>query len=319
MLLVITRLGFAFTLLDHSPTKYALFNALDGYVGRHGEWIAGIAIMLAMAAVAFVLGGRGTAWALRRPGDHANRDSSRPVKRRSSHVSVLRELVAIDRASVWRSLPLRRGILVLLFLPGVVAALAAMSWQSLILLPGLVAAGAGLLFGINAFALDSGGSTWLATLPDWPRYAFVAKTWVLTEVTLLAVFAALIGGSIRSPAPNSAAEVTATLAAAIASASIVVASGMRASLRYPYRAELRGSRDTPAPPGVMALHSVRLAVVTTVVSLLFSVAALSQVWWLPLVMAVPVVSWSGMRLMETARAWHHPHVRAFVVTTVSGG
>jgi hypothetical protein len=194
-----------------------------------------------------------------------------------------------------------------------------MSWQSLVLLPGLVAAGAGLLFGINAFALDSSGSTWLSTLPEWPRYAFVAKSIVLAEVALLAVAAALLGGAIRAPAPDSFADVTAAFCAALACVGLVVATGMRASLRHPYRADLRGSRDTPAPPGVMALHSVRLAVVTTMVSLIFSAVALTHVWWLPVLLAVPVLAWSGLSLIESERAWGHPHVRAHIVTTVSGG
>jgi hypothetical protein len=69
----------------------------------------------------------------------------------------------------------------------------------------------------------------------------------------------------------------------------------------------------------MALHSVRLAVVTTMVSLIFSAVALTHVWWLPVLLAVPVLAWSGLSLIESERAWGHPHVRAHIVTTVSGG
>jgi hypothetical protein len=318
-ILVVVRLDLGFEVLDRSLTKYSLFNAYDGYTGRYGEWLIGLVLMLVGTALALVIGGRVTAWALRRPGDHAHRDSSRPVRRREPRPAAFAELLAIDRASVWRSLPLRRGILVLLLLPGSVAALAGMSWQSLVLLPGLVAAGAGLLFGINAFALDSSGSTWLSTLPEWPRYAFASKVIVIFEVALLSVTAALIGGSLRAPAPSSAADVTAAVAAAVACACVVVATGMRSSLRHPYRADLRSSRDTPAPPGVMAMHSVRLALVTTLISLLFAATSMSHLWWLPLLLAVPVVSWAGLSLIESQRAWSHPHVRAYVVTTVSGG
>ncbi len=106
-----------------------------------------------------------TGWALRRPGDHADRTSSRSLPRRRWSHSVLLSLLAMDHASVWRSTPLRRGVLVLVLVPGVVSAFAGMSWQSLILVPGLIAAGAGLLFGINAFTLDGAGSVWLSTLP----------------------------------------------------------------------------------------------------------------------------------------------------------
>ena len=316
---IIFRLNLAFDALDSSPTKYALLNAVDGYMGRYTNWLLGLTVMMAGAAFALAIGSRATAWALRRPGDHTNRDSSRPVRRREPRRSVLAEFVAIDRRSVWRSLPLRRGIVVLVLLPGLVAALAGMNWQSLVLLPGLVAAGAGLLFGINAFALDASGSTWLSTLPDWPRYAFVAKTWVVAEIALLAVGAALLGGALRAPPPHSAAEVTAAFFAAISCASLVVSTGMRSSLRHPYRADLRGSRDTPAPPGVMALHSVRLAVLTTGISLLFTAATLAGIWWIPILMAVPVLAFSALSLIESERAWEHPHVRAHIVATVSGG
>ena len=317
--LAILRFDTAFTVLDASPTKYALFNALDGYSGRYVEWAIGIVAMLASAAIFERLGGAATAWSMRRPGDHAHRRSSRAVARRVGRQSLFAQLLAVDRASVWRSLPLRRGIVVLVLLPGAVAAIAGMPWQSLILLPGLVAAGAGLLFGINAFSLDSGGATWLATLPGWPRYAFASKMVVFAEIAFLAVVSALIGGSLRAPPPKSGAEVTAAVVAALACTALVVASGMRASLRNPHRADLAGTRDTPAPPGVMAIHSVRLAVMTTLMSLMFSASALGGVWWFPILMAIPVFAWAGLSLIESEKAWLHPHVRGFVVTTVSGG
>jgi hypothetical protein len=69
----------------------------------------------------------------------------------------------------------------------------------------------------------------------------------------------------------------------------------------------------------MALHSLRLAVLTTTVGLLFSAFALLEAWWLPLVVAVPFASWAGLSLIETSRRWDDPHVRGRVVTTVSGG
>jgi hypothetical protein len=316
---VLVRLGYTFTLLDGSPTKYALVNALQGYGALYRPWATGLLVMVAAAAFLTWAGVKAAAWALRRPGDHAVRDGSRPVRRRRPAARLVGELVAVDRASIWRSVPLRRGIVVLLVLPGAVAAMAGMSWQSLVLLPGLVAAGAGLLFGVNAFCLDSSGSTWLSTLPGWAVPAFTAKAWAVTEVCLLAVAAAVAGGALRAPAPGSAADVTATVAAAVTACALVVSSSMRASVRHPYRADLRGPRDTPAPPGVMALHSLRLAVVTTSVGLVFSGVAFLEVWWLPLVLAVPFLSWSGLSLIETARSWADPQVRAGVVATVSGG
>jgi hypothetical protein len=316
---LLVRLGYTFTLLDSSPTKYALVNSLQGYNALYRGWLVGLVVMVVGTAVLTWAGIRSTAWALRRPGDHAVGDGTRPVRRRGSTTGLLGELIAVDRASIWRSIPLRRGVLVLLILPGAVAAMAGLSWQSLVLLPGLVAAGAALLFGVNAFCLDASGATWLATQPGWAKPAFVAKTWAVTEVSLLAVTAAVAGGAVRAPMPASGADVTATVAASATACALVVASSMRASVRHPYRADLRGPRDTPAPPGVMALHSLRLAVLTTTVGLIFSGFAFLRVWWLPLVLAVPFVAWAGLSLIETSRVWAQPSVRARVVTTVSGG
>src|SRR5207244_1793777 len=110
------------------------------------------------------LGREACGWSLRRTVP-VGRPELAPVTRRASRRTPLAELVAVDRASVWRSSSLRRGAIVLAVLPGAVAMLAHPTWESLALLPGLVAAGAGLLFGVNAFCLDGAGAAWVATLP----------------------------------------------------------------------------------------------------------------------------------------------------------
>lgn len=228
-------------------------------------------------------------------------------------------LLVVDHASVWRSTPLRRGVLVLVLVPGVISALAGMTWQSLILVPGLIAAGAGLLFGINAFTLDSTGSVWLATLPGWVSPAYLAKSLVFLEVALAAVFSALVGGSLRAQPANNTSEIAAAVMSALCCAVLVVALGMRSSLRNPHRADLKGPRDTPATPGVMAAQSMRFAVTTTFTSLYFAVLALPGEWWLPPLGALPVLLLSVLHWYRTGLAWTHPHVRASVVMTVSGG
>ena len=195
--------------------------------------------------------------------------------------------------------------------------MAGMTWQSLILVPGLIAAGAGLLFGINAFTLDSSGAVWLSTLPHWSSPAYLMKSLVFFEVAIGAVMSALLGGSLRAPTPTSAAEVTAAVCSAVCCALIVVALGMRSSLKHPHRAELRGPRDTPATPGVMAAQSIRFALVTTFTSLFFALLALPGDWWLPLWGALPVGLLALLHWFQTSRAWAHPHVRAHVVLTVA--
>ena len=317
--LVVVWTGDVVALLENFPTSKVLLAAYDGYSAHYGAWLTMIVGLLLAGALLLRVGDAAAAWALRRPGDHADRTSSRTVARRPNHRSELLALVAIDHASVWRSTPLRRGVLVLVLVPGVIAALAGMAWQSLILVPGLIAAGAGLLFGINAFTLDSTGSVWLSTLPGWSKPAFLAKSLVFSEVALAAVLSALVGGSLRAPDPSSSAEVTAALAAALCCALVVVAIGMRSSLQHPHRADLQGPRDTPAPPGVMAAQSIRFASITTLTCLYFASLAVSGVWWLPIVGGVPVASLAVLHWRQTAAAWSHPHVRANVIVTVAGG
>lgn len=313
------RAGMVITILESSPTSKALDGALAGYRGDHGRWLWTLAVLFAIAVVMVKVGDHAAAWALRRPGDHADRTSSRPATRRRTSNSVVAALIAVDHASIWRSTPLRRGVLVMVLVPGAVAALAGMSWQSLILVPGLIAAGAGLLFGINAFTLDASGSVWLATMPGWSGPAFVAKSIVFAEIAVAAVLSAVLGGSLRAQPFTSVAEVSAAVASAVSCALIVVAIGMRSSLRHPHRADLQDSRDTPATPGVMAAQSIRFAAVTTATSLYFATLALADLWWLPLVGAVPVIAMAAIHWSRTQRAWEHPHVRAHVVMTVAGG
>ncbi len=306
-------------LLDNSPTTLVLIGAFDGYSGEYRSWLVVVGVLVLGMAMFIRVGDAVASWALRRPGDHADRTSSRSLPRRPSSPHVMYALLRVDHASVWRSTPLRRGVLVLVLVPGVISALAGMTWQSLVLVPGLIAAGAGLLFGINAFTLDSTGSVWLATLPGWVSPAYLAKSLIFLEVALAAVLSALIGGSLRAQPANSISEITAASMSALCCAALVVALGMRSSLRNPHRADLKGPRDTPATPGVMAAQSMRFALVTTFTSLYFATLALSGAWWLPLLGAVPVLLLSVLHWYRTGLAWAHPHVRASVVLTVAGG
>lgn len=91
--------------------------------------------------------------------------------------SELAALVRIDRSSVWRSVPLRRGFLILALMPGLVAAAGQLEWEMLPVLPGLVAAGSALLFGVNAWALDGVGALWRDSLPVRPALVFAARVW----------------------------------------------------------------------------------------------------------------------------------------------
>jgi hypothetical protein len=306
-------------LLDHAPTTVVTDSVFAASRGDVAGWAPVSATLVLLAVVGFFVGIRSCAWALRRPGDGSNRLDSRTVRRRRPASGPRASVLAVDRASIVRSPSLRRGLLVLGILPGTVAATAGLSWSSLVLLPALVAAGAGLLFGVNAFCLDGSGALWLASLPHRPGLAFWCKTQVVAETCLLAVVTTLAAGSVRAgPAPT-AAEVAAVGSCAVVVLVRVVATCMELSVNRPHRADLAGPRDTPAPPGVMAAYSARLAVSTTLIAVLFSALAEVAEWEWPVVVAVPLVLLALRRLFRASGGWQDPVRRSRVVTIVASG
>jgi hypothetical protein len=309
--------------LDHAPTTWVVRGAVEGAAGgspgAYRDWATVTWTLLAAGWAAYRLGLQSCAWSLRQSTRTGVSAESRPIRRRAQARSALRAHLAIDRASVWRSSSLRRGLLVLGILPGAVSALAGLEWPSLVMLPGLVAAGAGLLFGVNAFCLDGTGAVWLASMPGDERVLFRAKAQVVAEVCTVAVVLAVVAGAPRAGRSPTAAEVAALVGCAIVSVSRVVATCMRLSLVRPHRAELLGPRDTPAPPGAMAAYSVRLAVSTTLVAVLFSGVSQLDDWRLPAALVVPFLLFSARRLVGSTRLWMDPALRARVVATVSSG
>ena len=318
-LVALVATGRVGAVLDASPTTWVVIGLVDGAVGDYTGW-AVVTTALGLATWSLFLAGRSWCeWSLRQP-LQTGRSGSRDVRRRRPAAGPLREQLALDRSSIWRSTSLRRGLLVLGVLPGLAAAAAALDWSTLVLLPGLVAAGAGLLFGVNAFCLDGPGALWLHSLPARPRVAFWAKTLVTAEVCLLAVLLTLLSGGLRvdGPAPTTA-QGAALAACTIVTVLRVVATCMRLSVTRPHRADLRGPRDTPAPPGSMAAYSARLAFSTTLVAVLFSAASTSSDWRFPALLAVPFVLLSLRHVLASARLWHDPAVRAHVVHVVAAG
>lgn len=307
-------------LLDASPTVRvlgALFAAANGTVAG---WLPLTAGLLVAAVAGAVASGVAAAWAMRRPGDRgAEGGTTAPLPRRHLPASPYRALLAVDRAGVWRSVPLRRGIWVMSALPTAAGLLAGLSWSSIALLPPLVASGAVLLFGVNALALDGSGATWLATLPHDPALALRAKRRVVLEVTGGAVAVVVIACSVRAPGAPSLPEALAVLASAVSCAALVTSTALHLSVTRPHRAELQGSRDTPAPPGSMALYSLRLAGTTTLIGLLFAAGAQRQDVITPVVLATGLLAWSAWSWSRTRRQWADPAVRAAVVATVSAG
>ena len=265
-------------------------------------------------------GGRGRRGAgpLRRPPRAARRGrrGGGVVRRPTGARSDLLALVRTDRASVWRAVPMRRGIVVLALGPALVAVLGDLPWSSLTVLPGLVASGGALLFGVNAWCLDGRGALWRESLPVGPAQVFAARALVLTEFLLVASLVTVALAATRAGLPTAAEGAALGCTLAVVTLQVVAAS-MRWSAQRPYAVDFRSARATPAPPLAMVGYSARLAVSTTLTGLLFSGLSRLEDWPVPLLVAVPMLCWSAWRLLRARRRWLDPQQRAAVVTTVA--
>ena len=318
-LVVVQLTGNLTQFLDRLPTTSIALSANYGAQGRISEWLPPLLLLLVAGIVAFKAGEAGCRWAQGRASDGGLQPESRPVRRRVTAAGDLAALMQVDRASVWRSAPLRRGALVLSLLPGAIAAITEPSWDSLVLLTGLVAAGSGLLFGVNAFGVDGPGALTLEGLPIDPQLRFWAKAAVIMEFCGLTISGALMVGALRADGWPTASQLTALLGAVVVTSLAVAAFCMRVSLHKPHRSDLRGRRDTPAPPGAMVGYSARLAWRTTWIAMALSIVAFAPWAWVPLAVAVPMASLAGLSLTRSAREWQDEVIRSRVVTTVASG
>jgi hypothetical protein len=300
--------------LDALQTRWLVVGFVDGFNLR---WAASIGVELAILVGAVALGAVPAHLAARRqPRDELKVESgSYPARRlpRSPYAS----LVRTDRGSVWRAVPMRRGLAVLAVGPGLVALAGDLTWSQMTILPGLVASGGALLFGVNAWCLDHRGSLWRESLPVSPATVFGARAWVLTEFLLVASFTTIVLAGLRAGLPT-AAELAALLCTWVVVVLQVVSSAMRWSSRRPFAVDLRSARATPAPPVAMVGYSTKLAVTTTLTSLIFSGLAMVDAWQLSVIVAVPFLSWSLVRMLHARDSWSDPVQRARVVTTVAG-
>jgi hypothetical protein len=302
--------------LDKSPTLQVLLAAIYASEGQWLPWLARVGLLAFLAVLAAVTGAFVAHDLSRTPARDEMRAETTTHAQRPNPLSDLAAILRADRAGVWRSVPLRRGFAVLALLPGLVAVASALEWYMLNILPGLVASGGALLFGVNAWCLDGRGTLWRDSLPVQPRLAFVARVIVLGEVLLAATAVALLLAALRAGAP-SAAQVVAVLCSAVVVTLQVVTGSMRWSVRQPFAVDMRSARATPAPPLTMVGYSTRLALVTTCTGMLFVVASRAPSWQGAVVLAVPFLLVSLLRLAQTARAWDRPEVRSRVVTTVA--
>ncbi|MCW2756421.1 MAG: hypothetical protein JWO46_167, partial [Nocardioidaceae bacterium] len=303
--------------LDHSPTVQVLVAALNGADPSFTGWVLPTVILALLAGGAVLLGAVPAAWAAGRAPRDEHRLESGTYEPRSNPVGDFRALVRTDRVGVWRSVPLRRGLLILAVMPGVIAFAGHLEWSRLTILPGLVASGAALLFGVNGWSLDGRGGLWRESLPVSPGLAFRSRIWVLTEILLGTALLTVVLGTVRAGVPTTS-ELVALLGATVAVTGQVVSASMRWSVKRPFAVDMRSARATPAPPVVMVGYSTRLALATTMVGLVFSGFAEVPQWWLSIGAAAFFVLISVLRTVRTANRWRDPETRARVIVTVAG-
>ena len=183
------------------------------------------------------------------------------------------------------------------------------------ILPGLVASGGVLLFGVNSWCLDGRGALWRDSLPVSAGLVFVSRVAVLLEILLFATGSPCCWRSLRAGLPT-VSQLVAVLCATVVVTVQVVATSLRWSVRRPYAVDLRSSRATPAPPLVMVGYSSRLALSTTFTGLLFNVTSRAP-WTYSLVLRRAVPDLVGGQACRTANAWSDPAVRSRVVATVA--
>lgn len=288
-------------------------------VGVSGPPVAVAATVLVLGLLSLllvVLGGRLAVLAARRmPRDEGRLETRTHAARPTPHTD-LAVLRRTDRASVWRSVPLRRGTGLLAIAPGAVALGGGLDWSGLVLLPGLVASGCVLLFGVNLWCLDGRGMLWRETLPVAPGRVLLARAWVLAEVLLGAGLVTIGLGAVRAgaPTPAQAAAVVLVLLVVVGQA---VSAGLRWSAARPHAVDLRSARATPAPPLVMVGYSLRLAVLTTFTGLLFAALAATGRLELLALATTLCLALSGLRIRRAARRWADPVRRAAVVAVVA--
>ncbi|MDO9457179.1 hypothetical protein [Nocardioides sp.] len=298
---------------DQIPTRELVVSMAFGFSTR---WAVTVAVTTVALVLLVALGAVPAHIAAHRtPRDELKVESGHHEARVTA-TTVLGAMVRTDRASVWRAVPMRRGVMVLALGPAFVALLGGLQWETMTILPGLVASGGALLYGVNAWCLDGRGALWRESLPVAPATVFDARAYVLGEFLLTASFLTVLVAGLRAGMPDGS-ELTALLATMVVVVVQVVGASMRWSFQRPYAVDFRSSRATPAPPAMMVAYSSRLALSTTMTGVLFSLLATADSPLVAPLLAVPLLGWSVARLLRVRTAWSDPFQRARVVTAVA--
>ncbi len=300
--------------VDPPPTTPFVIAAIGDDVGA----ALGASLGLVLVAVASFVGAIPVVAAIaRRPAVLVAAMETRHRPRSRDDVSDLSWLSRLDRRMVLRTAPLRRGLTVLTVLPLAAAALVQVPWTGITVLPALVASAAGLLFGVNAFALDGRGALWRDSLPQPPSLWLDARIIVLIQVCAACVIVVVSVAVARSGTLPTAAEAVAVLCAAMVAVVQVASRCARWSVHRPFAAQLRRDRDAPAPPVALARYSVTLAWSTTLSGIAFSIAGSFDNVLVPLAVFVPFVASAGWSLRRSATAFEALSVRSNVTSTVA--
>ncbi len=306
------------SLLDHAPTVRFVAAVAATDDGRLRPGLIALAELAAVGGLSYLAGWWLSVRRQRRPSRDQIRVEARDYPARPDPGGDLTAALRIDRAGVWRSAPLRRGLATLIAVPALAAAGAGLDWSLAPILPGLVASGAGLLFGVNALSLDGSGAIWRESLPGPARTLLLARLLVITEVCLVAALRAALIGAVRAPGAPPPAALASVLGAVIATTAQVVGHCAVWSVTRPYAASLRDARDQPAPPAAMAGYSARLAIGTTLTGLLFSFCARFGLELVAVTATVAITAVALRRVVGVLERWDDAAGRSRVISTVAG-
>lgn len=300
-----------------APSSWTVRAARDGADGVWWRWLLAVLGLTALISGAVLIGAWAAHQVARRPAADILKSESAQRPARNNPTSDLAALIRLDRAGIWRSVPIRRGFLVLALLPGFGSLAGGVHWETAAILPGPIASAAALLFGVNTWSLDGRGAMWRESLPVAPRVAFSSRVVTLLELVMLAVLVTTVIATLRAGLPSAPQAFSIVCAMLVGSLQVVSAS-MRWSVRRPFAVDMSSSRAAPAPPLTMVGYSARLATSTTLTGFAFAVTAGTSHWFWAVAVAVPLLTVSAARLRRAARRWDDPHQRSRVVTTVAG-
>ena len=157
---------------------------------------------------------------------------------------------------------------------------------------------------------------WRETLPVSDADVFDVRALVVAECMVAVSGITVVLALLRNGLPPLVTGVTVATCWLVVLVQ-VLAIVMTWSMRSPYAVDLASPRATPAPHGAMAGYAGKLSLVTTLTAMLFTGIAAMPWAWLPPVVALPFLAWSGLGSAGRGGGGSLPSERARVVLTVA--